>query len=160
MTQTTQLADLERVSRLTTNGELRDRILQLVLDGKLQVTEPVAEPVAEPVSEPVGVNSEPRPVIPALLVSVKELAAAMLAVVDMPYLPRGPVSTRGLISRRFGAAFRGPKYSKDGLQAVDASAVADAFDALVCVMQNIAEIGPSRLRRIAEKKMEVVGQFA
>ena len=148
------LADLERVSRLTKNGELRDRILRLVLDGRVQVAEPVVETEAAVQAERV-VQPEP-----AVLVSVKELAAAMLAVVDMPYLPRGPVSTRGMISRRFGAAFRGPKYSKDGLQAVDASAVADAFDALVCVMQNIAEIGPSRLRRIAEKKMEVVGQFA
>ena len=148
------LADLERVSRLTKNGELRDRILRLVLDGRVQVAEPVVETEAAVQAERV-VQPEP-----AVLVSVKELAAAMLAVVDMPYLPRGPVSTRGMISRRFGAAFRGPKYSKDGLQAVDASAVADAFDALVCVMQNIAEIGPLRLRRIAEKKMEVVGQFA
>ena len=148
------LADLERVSRLTKNGELRDRILRLVLDGRVQVAEPVVETEAVVQAERV-VQPEP-----AVLVSVKELAAAMLAVVDMPYLPRGPVSTRGMISRRFGAAFRGPKYSKDGLQAVDVSAVADAFDALVCVMQNIAEIGPSRLRRIAEKKMEVVGQFA
>ena len=148
------LADLERVSRLTKNGELRDRILRLVLDGRVQVAEPVVETEAVVQAERV-VQPEP-----AVLVSVKELAAAMLAVVDMPYLPKGPVSTRGMISRRFGAAFRGPKYSKDGLQAVDVSAVADAFDALVCVMQNIAEIGPSRLRRIAEKKMEVVGQFA
>jgi hypothetical protein len=148
------LADLERVSRLTKNGELRDRILRLVLDGRVQVAEPVVETEAAVQAERV-VQPEP-----AVLVSVKELAAAMLAVVDMPYLPKGPVSTRGMISRRFGAAFRGPKYSKDGLQAVDANAVADAFDALVCVMQNIAEIGPSRLRRIAEKKIEVVGQFA
>lgn len=153
------LADLERVSRLTKNGELRDRILRLVLDGRLQAAEPVVE--TEPVVQAERVvQAEPRAAVPDVLVSVKELAAAMLAVVDMPYLPKGPVSTRGMISRRFGAAFRGPKYSKDGLQAVDASAVADAFDALVCVMQNISEIGPVRLRRIVEKKLEVVGQFA
>jgi hypothetical protein len=154
------LADLERVSRLTKNGELRDRILRLVLDGRVQVAEPVVETEAAVQTERVVQAERVVQPEPAVLVSVKELAAAMLAVVDMPYLPKGPVSTRGMISRRFGAAFRGPKYSKDGLQAVDVSAVADAFDALVCVMQNIAEIGPSRLRRIGEKKIEVVGQFA
>jgi hypothetical protein len=143
------LGDLERVSRITTNQVLRDRILELVLDGELR-TARRAEPVQRASAEQ-----------PAMLVTVKELATAMLAVVNIPYVARGVVSTRGTISRRFGAAFHGPKYySKDGLQAVDAGAVADAFDALVCVMQNIAEIGPARLQRIVEKKMDVVEQFA
>ena len=143
------LGDLERVSRITTNEALRDRILELVLDGELR-TARRAEPVQRASADQ-----------PALLVTVKELATAMLAVVNIPYVARGVVSTRGTISRRFGAAFHGPKYySKDGLQAVDAGAVADAFDALVSVMQNIAEIGPARLQRIVEKKMDVVEQFA
>ena len=148
------LGDLERVSRITTNEALRDRILELVLDGELQVAA-----TARRAERTQRVSVDPAQ--PALLVTVKELATAMLAVVNIPYVARGAVSTRGTISRRFGAAFHGPKYySKDGLQAVDAGAVADAFDALVSVMQNIAEIGPARLQRIVEKKMDVVEQFA
>ena len=143
------LGDLERVSRITTNEALRDRILELVLDGELR-TARRAEPVQRASADQ-----------PALLVTVKELATAMLAVVNIPYVARGVVSTRGTISRRFGAAFHGPKYySKEGLQAVDAGVVADAFDALVSVMQNIAEIGPARLQRIVEKKMDVIDLFA
>ena len=134
------LDQLERASKITDNTELRDRILLLILDTHTEPTPPPPAPRAE-------------------LVTIREIAAVMLAHVNVPFTPTSPISTRGVVPRRASRLFRGRKHDKDGLMAVRAEDTAQMFDCVAKVLRYHTAMPTGAYARIVEGKAGIVANF-
>ena len=156
-----RFADLERAAQMTKNPELRDRILQLMLDEQ-RVGQNAEAPVNE---QRVGQNAE-APVNEqtgsrdlAGVVTMKELASAMLALVDIQYTKNGAVSTQGRVSRRFRYEFQGTILCKNGFMAVSSTDVGRAFDCLVRLFRPLRAVSSVAIRRIVDSRAALVARF-
>lgn len=135
-----------RVSTLTNDTVLRDRLLTRLLDAE-----------SAPRAAPESIQTDE-----SRLVTLREVMAFTLSMVDLPYDMHSPIPTRGHVARRAYRLFRGAKFMKGSERAIMADDVDQLFDNILHVLRATPRrcLTTAMLATLAGSKDAVVQRFA